>query len=475
MNRLIAFIHNIATYGWSGLLRVFLIALMAAVLFPIVTVIAGLDDYTAVKVANSSGQLTSLGNDYTAVKVLLILVALGPLAWFLMQYRRTGGLPLSQWWQCAIPMMIGTVVILLLGIFETTRSLGVMLGLLVDSIAVLIIGAYAFSTRLIYAITVEAPTSAEVDVADAEIPTKAMFRTILSILVWEWFIAWYLIAFNAQLNMKTALFAFVSLIIITLTSYSLGLKGELGQKILMYGAITVFVGVSIVMVDRLLTKTEFTDFMTSGYIGSQLKDAGKPQQATPPPQVADPPMSQSTGKSAPTKMGVFGWMFILLLIVVLGKVGAQLSGKPDVCRISVAIALLLALYLVGASIASEISSWEGPFLFNLWETAKGVVKPTAAAGSPQASIHVMRIWYWIFGVLGEGALLYSGMRRRINPRNRRAYLPRKLPFWQMVNFLLALLLFDWFWWQTGTINQICTDVRRIVGFSSDFCKSFSQP
>ena len=473
MNRLIAFIHNIATYGWSGLLRVFLIALMAAVLFPIVTVIAGLDDYTAVKVANSSGQLTSLGNDYTAVKVLLILVALAPIAWLLIRYWRTGSLPLSQWWQCAIPMMIGTVVILLLGIFETTRSLGVMLGLLVDSIAVLIIGAYAFSTRLIYAITVEAPTSAEVDVADAEIHAKAMFRTILSILVWEWFIAWYLIAFNAQLNMKTALFAFVSLIIITLTSYSLGLKGELGQKILMYGAITVFVGVSIVMVDRLLNNPEFTGFMTSGYIGSQLKDAGQPQQAAPAPKVAAPQIPQPAGKPAPVKMGVFGWMFILLLIVVLGRIGTQLSGKPDVCRISVAIALLLALYLVGALIVSEVSSWEGPFLFNLWETAKGVVKPTATVGSPHPSI--MRIWYWIFGLLGEGALLYSGMRRRINPRNRRAYLPRKLPFWQMVNFLLALLLFDWFWWQNGTMNQICTDAHRIVGFSSDFCDNFSQP
>lgn len=457
-------IRAIAADRWPKVLYVFLIALAAAVICPLIVVIAGLRDD---------------GWSSIIVKLVVVIAVLIPLARPLATYRYSGRVALSSRWHCAIPIMLITAVMLLLGVFETTRPLGVLIGLIANSIAILVVGVYAFSIRLIYAITVEAPTSANVDVADADIDAKAVFRVVLAILAWEWFAALFFVAFSPQLTITIGMLAIVSLGIVALTGYSLGFKGELGQKILMYGAIAVFVGISLVMTDRLLNNDSFTGFISSGYIGRQIKNAGQPQQTVQTPQAAQAP--QAAEKSAPAKkMGVFGWIFFLVLIVVVGRLGTHIAGKDKdgkdrdiICQVSVLIALILAFYLLG----SWIASWQDHFLVHIGNMAKEIFMPTPAQqGTAQVGINginIARTWYWILGAIGEGMILFSGMRRRVNPKNRKVFLPRHVPFWAMINLLLALLLFDWFWWQAGTINQICTDAQRIIGFSSNYCKNFN--
>ncbi len=326
MDALIEFLHNVAAHEWTRALRIFLLALAAAVVCPVIIVMTGL--------GGDSASWSPL-----VIKTILILGVLCPLLWPLTIYRYnsiTAGhhVAISEWWYCAIPVIVITAVILFFGIFETTRPLGIALGLVINSVAVLVIGVYAFSGRLIYAITVEAPTSAEVRVADAEIPAKAMFRTVLSILVWEFAMAWYLTAFNGQLTIRTGMFAILSLVIIALTSYSLGLKGELGQKILMYGAITIFVGILLLLVDKLLNDQTFTDFLTSGYIGSQLKSL----------KTSD--------------IGIVGWIAILIFIDLMGTTIAYWTEKLVIRHTTFAIVMTSTIYLVGTWITTTSFSLE---------------------------------------------------------------------------------------------------------------------
>ena len=430
----IKILHATASDNWPKALHIFLLALAAAILCPMLAVLAGLNGESA---------------SPTIVKVILLLAALAPLSWPLYVYRynrAARGIELSPYWHSIIPVSVFSAVVLGLGIFEATRPLAMLMSLVVNSIAVLAIGAFAFSARLIYAIGVEAPTSASVDVADAEIPAKAVFRVALAILAGEWFLAWYFIAFSAQLTVFTGTLVLCSMVIIVLTSYSLGIKGDVGQKILMYGAATVFTGISLLFVDRLLINKSVIDFLTFGYVGKQF-----------------------------ATLGVLGWTVILVLIVAAGRFGTYLAGQDKdgkdrdiICRVSVLIAALLACYLVG----SWIMSWPDPILFHVQGAAKTILIPQAGPGSPHADVNIARVWFWLVGFIGEALILFSGMRRQIDPRNRKVFLPRKVRYLAMVSFFLALLVFDWFWWQGGTMFDGCQNIRAIVGFSPRACMIF---
>ncbi|MEK7075061.1 MAG: hypothetical protein AAB968_04830 [Patescibacteria group bacterium] len=315
MDLIIKILHAAVKKNWPIALRIFLIGLLCAIAYPILTVLAGIN-----------------GNALSPaiIKVVLALACVVTSAAILWQWQWMWN-TLPQWWRSGIPLLGVAAIMLLCGAIPPVRSLGVGLGMIMSSMGLFIVAAYAFMTRFLYAALIEAPTSAETDVADAELPAKAVLRTILAILAWEWFGAWYLTTFSPQITMTTGLFAFFSLGIVVLTSYSLGYKGETGQKILLYGAITALILLSLILLDRMIQQGDVSNFLTSGYFGSELKRMG---------------ISKST-------IGVVGWIAILLFIDLTGTAIAWATQKMFIRHLTFAMVIALGAYLMGNWIVAE--------------------------------------------------------------------------------------------------------------------------
>ncbi len=314
MNTIFKILHALATKNWPIALRVFLIGLLCAAIYPVITVITGLD-----------------GTAWSPFVVKIIL-ALGCVAGgliLLWKYAWKWSV-LPQWSRCAIPIACIATIMLICGAIPPLRSLGVALGLVASSVGLLVIAIYVFSARLLYAAFIEAPSSADVDLADAEIPAKEVFRTILAILAWEWFGAWYLTTFSSEITMATGIFAFFSLGIVVLTSYSLGYKGETGRKVLMYSALTAFILLSFILLDRMILggmdMHGNITFLTSGYIGGKLKAQG----------------------ISTSQIGVVGWIAILVFLDLAGVAIAWATEKPLISKLTFAIIATLSVYLAGS-------------------------------------------------------------------------------------------------------------------------------
>ena len=342
---LIAILHATVKDKWPVALRIFVSALIGALTIPIVMIVANFD-YSAI------------------VKILMALILLTPLSPPILKLKQ--GQDISPWWYGIAPVMILSGLLLILGSWESTKSLEILIGLIANSVAILVIGIYAFSVRLTYAITIEAPTSPENKdtVANADEKAMAVLRAILAGLVFECFLVWYLIAFSAHLTAFIGVLAMLSAVIAAVTSLSLGHSGTKGLTILMYGMWALFIGITILMIDRLIADTTFINFLTSGYIGSKLK------------------------------AGSLVWIFVFMLIVALGRLGTYLTKRDDICQVSVLIGFL---YLI----VVWINSWPHPFLFQVWDFGMNIFSPTAVPGSAHASLNKARAWYWIVGAIGE--------------------------------------------------------------------------
>ena len=315
MNVLIKILNAIVKEHWPKILHVLLATLAGAVIFPITVVLTGLN-----------------GNDWTPIfiKVFIAIALLVPLGWPLRTAWEAGTIKaVSQYWYSTAPVMVVTAVILLLGILDTTRPLGIALGLIIDTVAVLIIGVYAFCQRFLYAALLEAPSSAHVDLADSEVNAKKVFRVVLAILAWEWFGAWYLVTFSPQLDATTGIVAILSLGIIVFTSYSMGFSGDTGQKILMYSAATVFTVLSLVLIDRAIENATVSRFLLGGYIGQTLKNP--------------------TGQGS---IGLIGWITILIFLDLVGVTIAWIQQKIWISKLTFVMVMTLAIYLVGSWIAT---------------------------------------------------------------------------------------------------------------------------
>lgn len=410
-------LHAAVKKHWPIALRIFLIGLLAAAVYPIITVLAGID-----------------GDAWSPViiKIMLALacIAAGVTALWQWQWKWN---TLPQWWRSIIPLLGVAAIMLLCGIVPSMRSLGVGFGLMMSSMGLLIIASYAFIGRFLYAALIEAPTSAEVDVADAELPAKEVLRTILAILAWEWFGAWYLTTFSPQMTMATGMIAFFSLGIVVLASYALGYKGETGVKILMYGALAVFIILSLVLLDRMVQQGDVTNFMTRGYMGGQIK-------------------------SATTNWLM--WFVICCAIVVAGRIGSYITDKDIVC--------IVAIYVVIVLVISLIANWM--ISVNTPIFSRKQIQWMIGVGNVPTDVNITRRWFWVIGAIGEIAILLSGRRYRVDPQTHKTYVSRKFPFGGMVLLLIALLLIDWFLWQEATINQICESFRMKLGLSENACR-----
>lgn len=334
MNVLIKILNAIAKEHWPKLLYPLFVTLAVAVICPIIIAITGLDGGKAI--TEPSG-----GKTMIYVKIILAIAILSPILRPLYVYRSAGSGPraLAQWWYSAIPVMIISAIILVLGVSEDTRPIGVALGLIINTVALLIIGVYAFSTRFLYAALIEAPTSADVDVADSEVNAKKVFRVILAILAWEWAAAWFFVTFSPQLTPAMGIIAILSLGIIVFTSYSLGLSGDTGQRILMYGAIATFMIICLVLIDRAIQNKQVSQFFLGGYIGNSLKN----------------PMSSGA-------IGIVAWITILVFIDLTGTtISWALQEKvknKEIRTFTLVIDVTLVVYLVGNWIISKKFSME---------------------------------------------------------------------------------------------------------------------
>lgn len=428
MDLIIKILHAAAKKNWPIALRIFLIGLLCATVYPIVTVLAGID-----------------GNAWSPiiVKFILALACIAAGAAVLWQWQWMWS-TLPQWWRDGIPLLGVAAVILICGAMPSVRSLGVGLGLVMSSAGLFIIAAYAFVTRFLYAALIEAPTSAEADVADSELPAKAVLRTLLAILAWEWFGAWYLTTFSPQITMTTGLFAFFSLGIIVLASYSLGYKGETGQKILLYGALTAMIILSLVLLDRMVQQGDMTNFLTSGYVGRELKITET---------ISD------TGIVSMSRNWLM-WFVLCCFIIIAGRIGSYITEKDIVCIIAIYIVIVLIIYL--------ITSWMIAVKTPIFSGEQ--IKWMIGVGDVPMGVSIARRWFWVIGAIGEVAILLSGRRYRVDPETKKTYVSRKFAFGKMIMLLLALFLFDWIWWQEGTVYQICENLRIKFHLSENVCE-----
>jgi len=324
MNVLIKILNAMAKEHWPKLLHPLFITLATAVICPAIIVITGLDG----------------GKVITFVKIILAIAVLSPLLRPLLihRYNRTASstsrINLAQWWYSAIPVIIVTAAILLMGVPEDTRPIGVALGLIIGTVALLVIGVYAFSVRFLYAALIEAPTSAHIDVADSEVEAKKVFQVILAILAWEWAAAWFFVTFSPQLTPAMGIIAVLSLGIIVFTTYSLGFSGETGQKILMYGSIAVFIIICLVLTDRAIQSDKLSGFFLAGYIGKSLKD----------------PMSGGA-------IGIIGWITIIVFIDLMGTTISwalqNVLKNKEIRTFTLVVDVTLVVYLVGNWIVSQ--------------------------------------------------------------------------------------------------------------------------
>ena len=99
------------------------------------------------------------------------------------------------------------------------------------------------------------------------------------------------------------------------------------------------------------------------------------------------------------------------------------------------------------------------------------IKWMIGVGDVPVNVNITRRWFWVIGAVGELAILLSGRRYRVDPETKKTYVSRKFPFASMVMLLLALLLFDWVWWQETTINQLLSESLRMkLGLSENACQ-----
>lgn len=321
MDAVVKILHAIAVNQLSTIRRVFLVALACAVVYPMVTIITSLD-----------------GDSFTPflLKFFLVLILVGTGIFPLWKWQWKWS-ALKPWLRHAIPIIFGAAILLFGGMIHPVRPLAVIISLLIASLGLLIIAVFCFSGRLLFALLIEATTSSEVAAADAEIPAKEVFRMMLGILAYEWFIAWFVITFSPQLTITTTTLAFLICGIVILTSYSLGFKGELGKTILFWSGLGILLILSLVLVDRMIEQGDLGEFFTKGYVGKELKS--------------------KTGTDSFLKKAVdishhtMEWFIAISLMLTTGVMATKISGKKaisDAIRLATFLTagIFFALWLI---------------------------------------------------------------------------------------------------------------------------------
>ncbi len=330
--RFIRLLRAIGSRHWSIALRIFYIGLLCSFVYPPVVALTAIT-----------------GSASNALKIILIIAIAAECANVIRRIQRRissrpappspsptprapiPGRPVSQWQQLplwersALPIVISAGILLLFGLIPGLRSVSITIGMIAATIGLLVVGVYAFSARLLYAIFVEASTSPNVLVADAELPAKDVFRTILGIVAWEWAAAWFITTFNPELTASIGLFAFLTLGIAIASSYALGFKGKTGLQFLLYGAIMLFVVLAMILLDRMIQQGDIVTFVTSGYVGTALKNSITPLR----------------------QPGLIGWVIIVAAIYLTGVTIAWKFDRMIIAKITGVGVILLVLGLVG--------------------------------------------------------------------------------------------------------------------------------
>jgi len=291
-------------------------ALLCAIAYPVISLVAG------------SGNIV--------LKLIVLLPFIAYPVFLIVQGWRTG--QWLAWWQswsmwgrCGFIVMIPTGLILITAFLDA--DIAVAIGLMMSSVSIIVIGVYAFVGRFLYAALVEAPSSGEITVGDAEVPAGTMFRSVLAILAWEWFAAWFFTAFHPQMTIHTATIAFMSFGITAIASYALGVSANKGLRWLMYGSLIVFIAIFAVHIDQALKNPLFVDYLQSGYIGSYIKN-------------------NITLKQIFSSMGLIEWIPTIVFLDLLGVTIAWYKQKEWISKATFALLATLITYLLAAWVAS---------------------------------------------------------------------------------------------------------------------------
>lgn len=223
--------------------------IIAAILFPVVTIVAG------------TGYAWGWGIIHV---ILFILATTGTCFLFLKIGRR--GIPLpsvhASVKKVLLPIMCAIILVLMLGIFNMTKPIAVIIGLLLSQIGLFYLIMVGSGLALTYGLAVAAATQEEVK--DAEKREGRVWRHLIAIAAWECFAAWYIISLGQYLSIYTTAFLICAAGVIFYGGIAWGLGGKFGEKTIYYTAITGCLGTTIHAIYRLLLEEKLIDAKWSG-------------------------------------------------------------------------------------------------------------------------------------------------------------------------------------------------------------------
>lgn len=377
-------------------------------------------------------------------------------------------------------------IILFFGIFNATKPLGITLGLAVNFIGLVYISAIASSLALTYGLFV-APTSDET-VESAQERGKWVVNQFISIAAWELCAAWYITTLGQYLSLTEGIFILCAAGIILYGGIAWNLLGNAGRYIIYYAAIAGFGLKTIHTIYRLFIgeqyidgsialSTRLTDFFKAAaqmnvhslewFVGvaSILAIAFLVSSLTGKKVIV-----QITAKilgivlaiaflawfgwfggmewiqtKFPTdiSLGFKGWALVLITYLAVARLITHLTEKDVFCK----IAFYSSVFIVGYFVVTWIGSWDRPMLsIHTWDAIMATV-------APEEGLRYSRIFFWIVAAVIHIAAIHSGLRKKAD-RKRKVYIPGKFPTWTVIALFLVFLLFDWMWWNGGSVLQI---------------------
>lgn len=403
----------------------------------------------------------------------------------------TAAILLPSWTPPSIRMfarIIGylAAIVLFLGIFNATKPLGLTLGLAISFIGLAYVGAIISSLALTYGLFV-APTSDET-VQSAQERGKWVVNTFISIAAWELFAAWYITTLGQYISLTEGIFILCAAGIILYGGIAWNLLGNAGRYIIYYAAIAGFGLKTIHAIYRLLVGNELIDgnIALSMRLIDFLKAAAQMNVHSLEWFVGVASIlaiaflvSSLTGKkaimqittkilgivlaiaflawfgwfggmewiqakfAAGTSLGFKGWALILIASLAVARLITHLTEKDIFCKVTFYSSVLV----VGYFVITWIGSWDHPVLsIHTWDAIVATV-------APEEGLRYSRIFFWIMAAVIHIAAIHSGLRKKTD-RKRKVYIPGKFPTWTVIALFLVFLLFDWMWWNGGSVLQI---------------------
>ncbi|MDP3769439.1 MAG: hypothetical protein Q8R40_00690 [bacterium] len=389
-------------------------------------------------------------------------------------------------------------IILFFGIFNATKPLGLTIGFAVGFIGLVYVGAIASSLALTYGLVV-APTSDET-VESAQTRGTRVVYLFISIAAWELFAAWYVTTLGQYLSLQEGIFVLCAAGVVLYGGIAWDLFGKnishhvvyytdvggLGLKTL-HAVYRLIVGNEIID-GNIAVSTRLTDFFKAA---AQIDTHSLEWFVGVTGVLAVAFLISSlTGKKAILQMtakilgiivaiaflawfGWFGgmeliqarfegvtsaslgfkqWALILVALLALARLVTHLTKKDVFCRIAFYTSMIITGYLV----ITWVSSWPHPVLsVHTWDKIMAVV-------APEEGLRYSRVFFWIMAVIAHVAIIRSGLRGKVDLK-RKVRLPGVFPSGKVIALFLLLLLFDWMWWNGGTVLRIHEYITGLWG------------